>query len=110
MAVALSILQTLLFVALLALVGQLAVGLFSWRRRHANPIYQLFALVSRPARALVRRVLPRTVSDLRVPACTFVLLCCAYLGVGFAHRSVCLADLSQAGCAKWLAARSAAVR
>jgi uncharacterized protein YggT (Ycf19 family) len=107
MALTLSILQTLIFVALLSQVGQFAVALFCWRRRRENPIYRLFDLVGSPARHVVRRLMPRAVPDTRIPALAFALLCCAYLGVGFSHRDVCLGDLNQSGCEKWLRARAA---
>jgi uncharacterized protein YggT (Ycf19 family) len=61
MALLLLIAQTLLFVAAMALVGQFLVGLFSWRRRHENVIYQLFGMVARPVVRAVRVVTPRLV-------------------------------------------------
>jgi uncharacterized protein YggT (Ycf19 family) len=106
MALLLLIAQTLLFVAAMALVGQFLVGLFSWRRRHENVIYQLFGLVARPVVRAVRVVTPRLVLDHHVPIVAFLLCTMAYLATGFAHRDVCLSDLSQKGCEKWVQARA----
>jgi uncharacterized protein YggT (Ycf19 family) len=90
----------------MALVGQFLVGLFSWRRRHENVIYQLFGLVARPVVRAVRVVTPRLVLDHHVPIVAFLLCTMAYLATGFAHRDVCLSDLSQKGCEKWVQARA----
>ena len=106
MALALLIAQNLLFIAALAMVLQWVVGLFSWRNRHANPVYLMLSFVTAPAYRVVRAILPRGVAEARVPQLAFVLAAVGYLGLGFAHRDVCLPDLSQAGCGKWLAARS----
>lgn len=105
MALFLVILQTLMLVAGLALLGQLIVGLFSWSRRRENVVYQLLGIVASPAVRLARLVSPRVVMDEHVPALAFLLLLVGYFVVGFFHRDVCLADLTQAGCARWAAAR-----
>jgi uncharacterized protein YggT (Ycf19 family) len=105
-ALLLVIVHTLILVAGLALVGQGIVGAFNWRRRHDNFVYQLFAIVTRPVVSVVRKVTPRVVLDEHVPLVTFLLLFFAYFLVGFWHRDVCLADLTQAGCQKWAAARA----
>jgi len=107
MALLLSILHTIIFIALLSMVGQLVVGLFAWRRRHDNAVYRLLILATRPLLMLLRRLLPARMSDAAISVTAFVLLLCGYLGVGLAHRSTCLRDLAQPGCEKWLAARRA---
>ncbi len=106
MAMLLVIAQTLILVAGLSLLGQGIVGAFNWRRRHDNFVYQLFAVVTRPVVSFVRKITPRIVLDQHVPLVTFLLLFFAYFVVGFWHRDVCLADLTQAGCQKWAASRS----
>jgi len=100
------ILQTLILVAGLSLLGKGVVGIFNWNRRHENFVYQLFAVVARPAEKLVRLVTPRVVLDQHIPLATFLLLLFGYFAVGLWHRDVCLGDLTQAGCERWLAARS----
>lgn len=110
MALLIVILQTLILVAGLSLLAQGIVALFNWRRRQDNFVYQLFSIVTRPVVAVVRKVTPRIVLDEHVPLVTFLLLFFAYFLVGFWHRDVCLADLSQAGCEKWAASRAGAPR
>jgi uncharacterized protein YggT (Ycf19 family) len=61
MALALLILQTLILIAGLALIGQFLVGIFNWKRRQENFVYQLFGIVSRPVVRLVRLITPRIV-------------------------------------------------
>jgi hypothetical protein len=100
------ILQTLILVAGLALLGQGVVGAFNWKRRHENIVYQLLGLVAKPAVWLVRRLTPRIVVDQHIPLATFMLLFFAYLAVGFWQRDVCLKDLTQSGCERWVAARA----
>jgi len=105
MAFFLLVAHTLIFVAAMALVGQLVVGLFSWRRRHTNVVYQLFGIVVRPVVRAVRFITPRLVLDQHVPVVAFFLCVVAYFAIGFAHRDVCLSDLSQRGCEKWAQSR-----
>ena len=106
MAFLLLIAHTLLFVAGMALVGQLLIGLFSWRRRRENLVYQVFGVVARPVVRTVRVITPRLVLDQHVPIVAFLLCLVAYFAIGFAHRDVCQADLSQKGCEKWAQART----
>jgi len=107
---ALVIVHTLILVAGLSLLGQGLVGIFSWRRRHENFIYQLFAIISRPVVAAVRLITPKVVMDEHVPLVAFLLLLFGYFGIGLWHRDVCLDDLAQTGCAKWAAARAGAAQ
>ena len=95
------ILQSLILVAALSLAGQWLVGIFNWGRRHDNFVYQLFSVVTRPVVRLVRLLTPRVILDGHVPAVAFLLLFIAYFAAGFAHRDACLADIEQAGCARW---------
>ncbi len=106
MALLLVIDQTLIMVAGLSLLAQGIVGVFNWRHRQGNFVYQLFEIVTRPVTRVVRLITPRVVLNEHVPLVTFLLLFFAYFLVGFWHRDVCLADLAQAGCAKWVAARA----
>jgi uncharacterized protein YggT (Ycf19 family) len=106
MALLLLIAQTLLLVAGLALMSQFIVGVFNWGRRDENVVYQLLAVVTRPVVRLVRRITPRAIIDRHVPIVAFLLCLFAYFAAGFYHRDVCLSDLTQRGCEKWLEARS----
>lgn len=106
MAFLLLIAHTLLFIAGMALLGQFLVGLFSWRRRRENVVYQLFGVVARPVVRAVRAVTPRLVLDQHIPIAAFLLCLMAYFAIGFAHRDVCLSDLNQKGCEKWAQTRT----
>lgn len=110
MALLLVIVHTLILVAGLSLLGQGIVGVFNWRRRQDNFVYQVFAIITRPVVAAVRVITPRVILDQHVPLVAFLLLLFGYFGVGLWHRDVCLQDLSQAGCAKWAAARAGAAQ
>ncbi len=104
MAFALLIAQSLVLVNGLALIGQLLVGAFNWPARQQNIVYRLFQLIASPAVKLVRLVTPRIVLDRHIPIAAFLLLFFGYFWLGFQVREVCRADLSQAGCEKWVAA------
>ena len=103
MALLLIIVHTLMLVAALALLGQGVVGIFNWRRRHENFVYQLLSVVTRPVVRVVRLITPRVIIDEHVPLVAFLLLVFGYFGIGLWHRDVCLRDLNQAGCARWAA-------
>ncbi len=105
MALVLVILQTLMLVAALALLGQFIVGLFNWKGRQDNVVYQVLRVVASPVVKLARLLSPRVIIDQHVPAVALLLLAVGYFVVGFAHRDVCLDNLAQAGCARWAAAR-----
>jgi len=109
-ALLLVILHTLIMVAGLSLLGQGIVGVFNWRRRHENFVYQLFSIITKPVVSFVRLITPRVILDQHVPLVAFMMLLFGYFGVGLWHRDVCLQDLSQAGCAKWAAARAGAAQ
>jgi hypothetical protein len=70
----LSILRAVVEVALLALLGQGVVALLSGSRRSANPVYRLFAVVTRPAIRIARAMAPQLVLDRHLPFVTFLLL------------------------------------
>ena len=106
MAFALLAAQQLALVAALALFGQLMIGIFNWRARDQNLIYKLFQTVSSPVVKVVRLVTPKVVLDRHIPMAAFMLLLFAYFWLGAAHRDSCRADLTQAGCHKWVEAWS----
>lgn len=110
MALLLVALHTVILVAGLSLLGQGVVGIFNWRRRHDNFVYQVFGIVTRPVVSVVRLVTPRVILDEHVPLVAFLLLLIGYFLVGIWHRDVCLGDLTQTGCAKWAAARAGAAQ
>lgn len=82
----LSILRALVEVAMLALLGQGAVAFLAGARRQTNPIYQLFAVVTRPILRLVRFVTPRAVIDRHLPFVAFFLLFWLWIFLAWAKR------------------------
>lgn len=82
----LSALRALVEVALLALLGQGAVALLSGARRQTNPIYQLFAVVTRPVIRVVRFITPKPIIDKHVPFVAFFLLFWFWLFLAWAKR------------------------
>lgn len=82
----LSALRALVEVALLALLGQGAVALLSGARRQTNPIYQLFAVVTRPVIRVVRFITPKPIIDKHVPFVAFLLLFWFWLFLAWAKR------------------------
>ena len=63
--------QLVLYIALLALVGQGALYVLAGQRRESNVFYKLLQVVSKPFTWLVRRITPKQVSDNQVPIVTF---------------------------------------
>ena len=104
MAFYLLVAQTMVGVAGMALVGQLLVGVFNWKLRHKNLLYQLFEIVARPIVKLVRLISPKVVLDRHVPVAAFMILLFAYFWLGFEHRDACKANVNQPACEKWAAA------
>jgi uncharacterized protein YggT (Ycf19 family) len=82
----LSILRALVEVALLALLGLGAVALLAGARRHTNPIYQLFAVVTRPVIRAVRFVTPKPILDKHVPFVAFFLLFWLWIFLAWAKQ------------------------
>ena len=86
----LTYLQLLLYVPLLALLGQGVLYVLAGARREGNFFYQLLALISKPFNAVVRRVTPPKVADRHVPVVTFFLLTILYFIVTFERIDLCL--------------------
>ena len=82
----LSIVRALVEVAMLALLGQGIVGLLSGARRQANPIYQLFAVLTRPVIRLARAITPKAIIERHVPFVAFLLLFWLWIFLAWAKR------------------------
>ena len=100
MALLLVILKAVIEIAALALLAQFVVGIFNWRRRQDNFVYQLLGMVTRPFVAAIRFVTPRIVVDQHVPLATFLVLVFAWLALLIQLDRQCAADPAQAGCEK----------
>jgi uncharacterized protein YggT (Ycf19 family) len=82
----LSALRALVEVALLALLGQGAVALLAGARRATNPVYQLFAIITRPVLRVVRILAPRPIIDRHIPFVAFFLLFWLWIFLAWAKR------------------------
>lgn len=72
----------------LCLLAQGLLHLLAGPRRTHNAIYQLFALITRPPRRLVARVLPAHAGSKTVAIATFCLLICLWIGLALARKFI----------------------
>ena len=93
----LNIIQLVLYIALLALVGQGALYVLAGARRDSNFFYRLLQVISKPFTVPVRWITPRQVDDRHVPVVTFLLLLIVYAVVTFEKINLCMAA-NMAGC------------
>ena len=94
----LNLLQLLLYIPMLALLGQAVLHLLAGARRESNFFYQTLRLIARPFTYVVRRITPRQVADEHVPVVTFLLLVVLSFVV-FAERGQLLCvELGLEGC------------
>lgn len=93
----LNIAQLVLYIALLALVGQALLFVLAGAKRDRNIFYQLLQILSKPFTLLVRRLTPKQVDDRHVPVVTFFLLLIIYAVVTFEKISLCV-EAGMEGC------------
>ena len=93
----LNIIQLVLYIALLALVGQGALYVLAGARRDSNFFYRLLQVISKPFTVPVRWITPKQVDDRHVPVVTFLLLLIAYAVVTFEKINLCMAA-NMVGC------------
>lgn len=86
----LSLIRGLVEVAGLFLLGQGVLHLLAGRRRLENPMYRLFALLTRPPLALFRFLLPRGIPDRHLPIISFFLLLGLWLFLAYLRQDLCL--------------------
>lgn len=86
----LAFVQLLLYIPLLALLGQGLLYVLAGPKRSTNIFYQLLALISKPFTLLVRKITPAKVADHHVPVVTFFLLVIAYFVVTFERIDLCI--------------------
>ena len=100
MLIALNALQLVLYIALLALIGQGVLWVLAGARRDTNVFYKLLQVLSKPFTWAVRKLTPRQVSDRHVPFVTFFLLVIVYVVVTLERANLCVTSnlLGQPGC------------
>jgi len=84
-----SIVRTLVEVALLSLLGQGAVGLLAGARRASNPIYRLFQVVTWPVIQLTRWLASAAILDRHLPVVAFFLVFWLWILLAYAKRVLC---------------------
>ena len=83
-------LQLILYIALLALVGQGILYVLAGPKRETNFFYKLLQLLSKPFTTPVRWLTPAKVADEHVPIVTFFLLVVIYAVVTFEIVNLCV--------------------
>jgi hypothetical protein len=86
----LNVAQLVLYIALLALLGQGVLYLLAGAKRQSNFFYQLLQVLSKPFTLPVRKLTPAQVADRHVPVITFLLLVLAYIVVTFEKINLCV--------------------
>jgi uncharacterized protein YggT (Ycf19 family) len=100
MLTALNLAQLVLYIALLALLGQGILYVLAGARRESNFFYKLLQVLSKPFTVPVRKLTPRLVGDSQVPVVTFLLLIVLYAVVTFERADLCVSTqmIGQPGC------------
>jgi uncharacterized protein YggT (Ycf19 family) len=93
----LNILQLVLYIALIALLGQGVLYMLAGPKRDTNLFYQLLKILSKPFTVPVRKLTPDKVSDGQVPIVTFFLLLIVYAVVTFEKINLCV-EAGMEGC------------
>ena len=86
----LNLLQLILYIPLLALLGQGLLFVLAGNKRDSNFFYRLLQLLSKPFTLVVRKLTPAKVSDQHVPIATFFLLVVAYVVVTIEKIDLCV--------------------
>jgi len=96
----LNVVQLVLYIALLALVGQGVLYVLAGPRRESNFFYKLLQVLSKPFTLPIRKITPRQVADQHVPIVTFFFLVILYAVVTFERADLCVTSnmVGQAGC------------
>lgn len=93
----LNVSQLVLYIALLALLGQGLLFVLAGPKRETNFFYSLLRVVSKPFTMLVRKITPKQVADQHVPIATFFLLLVLYAIVTLEKVQYCI-GVNMTGC------------
>lgn len=85
-----SIVKLLAEIALLAFAGQWVLGVLAGAKRDSNFFYQLFELLTKPVRSVMRAVTPKAVIDRHIPLAAFVALLSVWFVATFSKINVCM--------------------
>ncbi len=85
----LNIVQLVLYIALLALIGQGVLFVLAGAKRFDNFFYQLIQILTKPFTWMARKLTPRLVADRHVPLVAFFWLAILYAIVTFEKLTLC---------------------
>jgi hypothetical protein len=85
----LNIVQLLLYIGLLALLGQGLLFVLAGAKRHDNFFYQLLQVLTKPFTWTARKLTPKLVADRHVPVVAFFWAAILYAVVTFEKLSLC---------------------
>jgi uncharacterized protein YggT (Ycf19 family) len=96
----LNAIQLVLYIALLALLGQGVLYVLAGPKRDSNFFYKLLQVVSKPFTWPLRKLMPKQVADHQVPIVAFMLLLLLYAVVTFERADLCVTSnlVGQEGC------------
>jgi hypothetical protein len=97
MLTALNLIQLVLYIALLALLGQGLLYILAGPGRDSNFFYKLMQVLTKPFTFVVRKITPKQVSDQQVPIVAFFLLAIIYAVVTIEKIQLCV-DQNMVGC------------
>lgn len=83
--------QLVLYIGLLALLGQGVLYVLAGAQRQRNFVYQLFQILNKPWVGAARWIAPRQVADQHVPVVAFCVMAVLYLAVTLAKIEHCIA-------------------
>jgi len=86
----LNIVQLLIYIGLLALVGQGLLFVLAGQKRDTNLIYQLFQVLNRPWMALARLISPARIEPRHHGWVAFFVLSVVYIAVTLAKIEHCI--------------------
>jgi cytochrome b561 len=97
MLTALNLIQLVLYIALLALLGQGVLYLLTGAKRETNFFYKLMQVLTKPFTFAMRKITPKQVSDQHVPIAAFLLLLVLYVIVTMEKINLCVGQ-NMVGC------------
>ncbi len=88
----LTILRALTEVAGMFLLAQGALFLLAGNTRDKNIVYQLFRIVTRPAIAVTRFMMPKLIVDKHIPFVAFFLIFWLWIALAYVRQLICVAN------------------
>lgn len=90
MLVLISSIKLIAEIALMALAGQLVLGLLAGTKRDTNLFYQLLQVITNPVIRGVRLLAPRLLLDRHIPIAAFGLLAMVWLAATVSKITLCM--------------------